>query len=142
MSLWGQGCGHVYIYIYIHIYIHTWPHPCPHNDMRTRREMMTSHDMMTVIVSTMTVPEIFLYLCGCVALLRQGRGPRRSVHLCSRRSTLPRNLHMNPARLPYDPAPHRADHLLSRRFNSPRKLHYVAFTSRGGCSRCSTLRPR
>ena len=57
--------------------------------------------------------------CSCAP----GRGTRRSVHLCSRRSILPRKLHMNPAGLTYDPAPHRADHLLSRRFNSPRKLH-------------------
>ena len=112
------------------------------HDMRTRRDMKICHDMRTAIVSTMTVPEFFLYLCGCVALVRHGRGPRRSVHLSSRRSTLPRKLHMNPAGLTYDPAPHRANHLLSRRFNSPRNLHYVAFTSRGGCSRCSTLRPR
>ena len=93
------------------------------HDMSTRRDMMTCHDMMTIVVLTLTVPEIFLYLCGCVAHVRQGGGPRRSVHLCSRRSILPRKLHMNPAGLTYDPAPHRADHLLSRRFNSPRKLH-------------------
>ena len=93
------------------------------HDMSTRRDMMICHDMMTIVVLTLTVPEIFLYLCGCVAHVRQGGGPRRSVHLCSRRSILPRKLHMNPAGLTYDPAPHRADHLLSRRFNSPRKLH-------------------
>ena len=101
------------------------------HDMGTRRDMMTCHDMMTIIVLTLTVPEIFLYLCGCVALVRHGRGPRRSVHLSSRRSTLPRKLHMNPAGLTYDPTPHRANHLLSRRFNLPRKLHYVAFISAG-----------
>ena len=111
------------------------------HDMRTRRDMLICHDMMTVIESTMTVPEIFLYLCGCVALLRQGRGPRRSVHLSSRRSTLPRKLHMNPAGLTYDPAPHRANHLLSRRFNLPRKLHYVAFISAGAVPNAAPCGP-
>ena len=93
------------------------------------------------IVSTMTVPEFFLYLCGCVALVHQGRGPRRSVHLSSRRSTLPRKLHMNPAGLTYDPAPHRANHLLSRRFNLPQKLHYVAFISAGAVPNAAPCGP-
>ena len=109
--------------------------------MRTRRDMMLCHDMRTAIVSTMTVPEFFLYLCGCVALVRHGRGPRRSVHLSSRRSTLPRKLHMNPAGLTYDPAPHRANHLLSRRFNLPRKLHYVAFISAGAVPNAAPCGP-
>ena len=45
------------------------------HDMSTRRDMMTCHDMMTIVVLTLTVPEIFLYLCGCVAHVRQGGGP-------------------------------------------------------------------
>jgi len=93
------------------------------NATRTRPEMMTCQENMTSFVSVMAAPQMFLFFllfCFCAAI---AGGPRGADHLLSRRSTLPRKLHIHPAGLTYDAAPHRPDHLHSRLYISPRKLH-------------------
>ena len=85
--------------------------------------MMTCQENMTSFVSVMAAPQIFLFFCCCLFLCGHRRGPRGADHLLSRRSTLPRKLHIHPAGLTYDAAPHRPDHLHSRLYISPRMLH-------------------
>ena len=45
------------------------------HDTRTRRDMMTSHDMTTIVVLTLTVPEIFCTFVGVLLLCARAGDP-------------------------------------------------------------------